>query len=209
MENKLKRYLLIALVLWSYVLILIVFFLTPSNNAFNFVIRLCGLFGFLSISITIIVVPFAAKLYKMFGKSFIKIHHSFALIGIVLITIHPIALLLFVLDPTIFLPNFSDWLTFWRLAGRPSLILIYIGVLSAVLRKKIPKYWKQFHMILYIAFIFGFVHGILIGTDLKNPLMIVIFIGLFVVVSYSFALKRYQIYRIKQKKRNQKLSGSN
>ncbi|HEY0089395.1 MAG TPA: hypothetical protein VGB37_11165, partial [Candidatus Lokiarchaeia archaeon] len=117
------------------------------------------------------------------------------------ITLHPIALLLLVLDPSIFLPVFSDWSTFWQLAGRPALILIYVGVLSAILRKKIQKHWKQFHMILYIAFIFGFVHGILIGTDLKNAVMLVIFLVIFVLVSYSFALKRYQIYQIKAKKK--------
>ncbi|HEY0087552.1 MAG TPA: hypothetical protein VGB37_01845 [Candidatus Lokiarchaeia archaeon] len=209
MENQLKRYLIIALVLSSYLLILTVFLLTPTNNAFNFVVRLCGLFGFLSISITIIVVPFAAKLYKIFGKSFIIIHHTFASLGLILITLHPIALLLLVLDPAIFIPVFSDWLTFWRLAGRPALILIYVGVLSAVLRKKISKYWKQIHMILYIAFIFGFVHGILIGTDLKKAFMLLIFLVLFVFVSYSFVLKRYQIYKIKAKKKKSKIIQGN
>ena len=59
----------------------------------------------------------------------------------------------------VFVPVFYPFYDFWLLAGRPALILIYIAVAAGILRKKIPKYWKQIHFLNYVALFFGLIHG--------------------------------------------------
>ena len=194
----------VGLILINLALILIVvilLFFTPIIDMFDFVIRFAALIGFTLMFLATVMTPFMAELYKIFGKPFIKLHHLYSILGLVLITVHPIFFAISVLDITIFVPVFYPWIDFWNLAGRPALILIYIAVIAAFLRKKIPNQWKWLHVLNYIALFFGYIHGVLIGTDFQNPAILIIFTLMIIISLSTFGYKRYQNY---QRKKNLK-----
>lgn len=183
-----------------YILILVFFLLTPFGDAFDFIIRFGALFGFTSMFVATMMTPFAVQLYKIFGKAFVKIHHIYSITGLVLITVHPVAFAIFRLDITVFLPDFSSWYGFWSLGGRLALILIYIAVLGALLRKITTKYWRFIHALNYIALFLAYVHGVLIGTDFQNLGILIIF-TIMIILSFSVLFyKRYLSYKRKRKK---------
>jgi DMSO/TMAO reductase YedYZ heme-binding membrane subunit len=171
----------------------------PSPDVFDSIIRLCALLGYVSMVTAAIMTPFAVQLYQLFKKNFIKMHHAFALSGLILITLHPVIFAITVLNILVFVPVIDDWVLFWELAGRPALILIYIGVIAGFLRNKVKKYWKMIHALLYIALFFGLVHGTLIGTSFQNILIIILYYTLFIMVILGFSYKRYQVYQRKKK----------
>lgn len=180
-----------------YILVFILFLLTPFSDAFNFIIRFGALFGFTSMFIATMMTPFVVQLYKIFGKPFIKIHHLYSIAGLILITLHPVAFAIWKLDITVFLPDFTSWYGFWSLGGRLALILIYIAVLGALLRKKITKNWRIIHVLNYVALFLAYVHGVLIGSDFQNIGILIIF-TIMIILSFGVLLfKRYLIYKRK------------
>lgn len=200
MPFKKEAILLIASTLSLYVLILVFFLLTPFSDGFNFIIRFGALFGFTSMFIATMMTPFAVQLYKIFGKPFIKIHHIYSITGLILITLHPVAFAIFRLDITVFLPDFNSWYGFWSLGGRLALILIYIAVIGAILRKKITKNWRIIHTLNYVALFLAYIHGVLIGSDFQN---IGILITFTIMITLSFGVlifKRYLTYKRKKQK---------
>jgi DMSO/TMAO reductase YedYZ heme-binding membrane subunit len=91
-------------------------------------------------------------------------------------------------------PRFDSWITFWRLAGRPAFIILYIALFAAFLRAKAPKYWRPFHALMYIMLLFGIVHANLIGDDFGNVGIMIIFNALFLASIAGFAIKRFRNY---------------
>jgi predicted ferric reductase len=161
--------------------------------------RLFGLYGFLFLGVATLITPFLREVKEAFGKPFLHIHHAFSVLGIVLITLHPVFNAIDRLSLVVFVPNFASWEVFWRLAGRPAFILIYIAFAAALLRLKAPKYWKFFHALMYVALLFGIVHANLIGDDFGIFGIMLIFDALFAASISSFAYKRYKNYQIKRK----------
>jgi predicted ferric reductase len=173
--------------------------LTAYSDPLYLAIRLCALYGFLALAIATTMTPFLKEITQAFGRSFVKIHHIFAMVGIICATLHPTFFAIFVADITVFIPRFDSWLIFWELAGRPALYLIYLAALAALLRSMIQKYWRYFHALMYLVLVFVIVHGNLIGTDFQNPILLVILNALFIITIGAFLLKRYQYYQRKQK----------
>ena len=85
------------------------------------------------------------------------------------------------MDTSVFIPQFWPISKFLVPAGRHSLILIYIAFAGILLRRFIPVHWRALHALIWVAVIPGIVHGNLIGTDLKNPAVFMIFNTLAVV----------------------------
>lgn len=184
-----------------YILVIIIFISIPYSNAFSSMISLFALLGYVSMSIAALMTPFAAELYKILGKPFIKTHHIFAISGLILITLHPVSLAIYTANPFVFLPKFDSWIVFWELAGRPALILIYIGATAGALRNIYKNSWKKFHNLLYVALFFGLIHGTLIGSSFRNIFVTVIFHLLFLSVMIAFIYKRRQNYKRRKKKK--------
>ncbi|MFW9877299.1 MAG: hypothetical protein ACFFG0_29765, partial [Candidatus Thorarchaeota archaeon] len=90
MPLKKEAILIIASTLSLYILILVFFLLTPFSDVFNFVIRFGAIFGFTSMFIATMMTPFVVQLYKIFGKPFVKVHHLYSIVGLILITLHPV-----------------------------------------------------------------------------------------------------------------------
>ncbi|MBN1358458.1 hypothetical protein JW988_06785 [Candidatus Bathyarchaeota archaeon] len=161
-------------------------------------VRFFGLYGFLFLSITVLVTPFLREVTQAFGKPFLKVHHIFAVIGLVLITLHPVFNAI-EFSLSVFVPNFASWMAFWRLAGRPAFILIYVAVFAASLRAKAPKYWRAFHALMYVVLLFGIVHANLIGNDFRSIGIALIFNALFIASLVGFVFKRYRSYKLKER----------
>lgn len=199
MPLKKKAIIIITATVSLYILVLVFFFLTPFTDGFNFVIRFGALFGFTSMFIATMMTPFVVQLYKIFGKSFVKMHHIYSIAGLILITLHPVAFAIFRLDITVFLPDFSSWYGFWSLGGRLALLLIYIAVIGALLRKKFMKNWRYIHALNYVALFLAYVHGILIGSDFQNLGILIIF-TIMIILSFSVLIfKRYLSFKRKKK----------
>jgi predicted ferric reductase len=157
-------------------------------------LRFFGLYGYLFLSVATLTTPFLREVTQAFGKPFLKVHHSFSILGIVFITLHPVFNAIERLSLSVFVPRFDSWERFWMFAGRPAFIILYIALVAALLRAKAPKYWRAFHALMYVVLLFGIVHANLIGDDFQNLGILIIFNALFLASLASFALKRYRNY---------------
>lgn len=129
--------------------------------------RLLALVGFISVFFQFVL---SAKikwiernigLDKLFG-----IHKTSGLIGLTFILIHPIPLTL-----TDLLAGRIPSITLPKLVGASSLLIFVIGASSAVLYSKLRlKYetWKAIHTANYVALPLGFVHSLVLGSDLSR-----------------------------------------
>mgnify|MGYP000134032735 CR=1 FL=1 len=114
-------------------------------------VRFFGLYGYLFLSVATLITPFLREVTQAFGRPFLKVHHSFAIVGLILVTLHPVFNAIERLSLSVFVPRFDSWNLFWLFAGRPAFILIYIAVFAAFLRVKSAKYWRTFHALMYVA----------------------------------------------------------
>lgn len=162
-------------------------------------VRLFALYGYLFLSIAVLTTPFLKEIILAFGKPFLKIHHSFSIIGIVLITLHPVFNAVQQISFSVFIPRFESWLAFWTYGGRLAFIILYIAIAAAFLRKKIPKQWRPFHALTYIVLLFAIVHAFLIGKDFQNVWITIVFSSLFAASIAGFVLKRYKNYSMKKR----------
>ncbi len=199
MEEKKNKpsflgYVFIILVVALFTAVTMIMLFIPPLGLYLFTVRLLGIWGYLFMAIAAIMTPYLKQVTKNLGKPFLKVHHIFAYAGIALIVAHPLLQAIYRADYSIFLPDFSSWLIFWGLAGRPALILLFIALIGVLLRKKI-RFWRILHVLMYIMLLMGLVHGILIGTDFANRAILVLFYILFACVTFSFILKRIQKYR--------------
>ena len=184
-----------------YVLVTVLALFTFYYDPLNFVIRLCALYGFISLAIATAMTPFLKEITQAFGRPFLRIHHLFAIFGLIFATLHPVLFAIEQMNLTVFIPRFDSWLIFWELAGRPALYILYIAVAAGLLRMMIPRYWRYFHWLMYIVLTFVIVHGNLIGTDFQNLGILIIMNVLYVIAIAAFFLKRYQTY-LRAKKRS-------
>lgn len=164
---------------------------SPSPTLLASGTRFAGLAGFVLLAVAAIMTPYSRKVYENFGTSFVRFHHLFAISGLILITLHPLFLAIRLSNAAVFLPRFVPFYDFLAIAGRPSLILIYIALAGILLRRFIPAYWRAIHALIWIALILGIVHGNLIGTDMKNPVIFVLFNGLTVIAIGAFIVKHW------------------
>jgi len=170
-----------------------------EGEVFHVFTRLLGLYGFMFLSVTTLTTPFLREVTQAFGKPFLKIHHAFSILGIVLITSHPVSNAIDRLSLGVFLPNFSSWEVFWMLAGRPAFFLLYIAVATSLLRVKASRYWRLFHAFMYVVLFFGIVHANLVGEDFEDLGIKLIFDTLFIASLAGFAYKRYMHFQAKRK----------
>ena len=197
---------------------IIILFLLNSGSGFGIPIRLFALLGLTSMFVASMITPFQKELYKIFKVPFLKIHHYLTIFGLTVITLHPVLSAIETaiattarIGASVFLPDFGSSYGFWSLAGRPALIIIYIAVTGALIRKGFKKGWRWMHALNYIALLFGVVHGIMSGSDFYNfqiPvsanttgfIMTIMFLIMITMTIATFTLKRIQLYKLKQKR---------
>jgi predicted ferric reductase len=185
-----KGYLFLGIIVLLLFISVAVIVTNPSPSPLTSGIRFAGLAGVVLLAVAAIMTPWSREIYRNFGTSFIPFHHIFAISGLILITLHPVFLAIRLMNASVFLPRFWPFDDFLTFAGRPSLILIYIAVAAILLRRNIPGYWRVFHAIIWIALILGIIHGDLIGTDMENPVIFILFNSLAVIAVGAFIVKR-------------------
>jgi predicted ferric reductase len=201
MAMVLKRELAFFAVIISFALAISLIALEmDTTNAMDASIRLLALNGYIALSVAAILTPFIKEVTLFFKKSFIKVHHYFAAAGLLMITLHPIAVAILFVNPSILLPNFESLSNFFFYGGSIALIAIYTAFGAVLLRRKVVAYWRYFHALMYVALFFGVVHANLWGRDFENGFIVVIYDGLFAAALAAFVLKRWQFYQIKQRR---------
>jgi DMSO/TMAO reductase YedYZ heme-binding membrane subunit len=160
-------------------------------------VGLLALYGYLFVALTTLTNPFLKELVQAFGKPFLKIHHSFAVLGVVFITLHPISYAI-QSSFSVFIPNFESWNLFWTFAGIPAFYVFYVAFLAALLRRKALRHWKPFHTLMYVVLFFGIIHANLLGSNFQNMAIAAIYDTLFAASMAGLALKRYQNYQIRK-----------
>lgn len=192
-QNRAFWYLLF---LFLYFIPLFIALRSRFEGAWHFLGRITALTGLTSLFIAILLSLLVKETKKIFGVYYLKIHHIFSLLGLSLITLHPVFLAIDFKNAGIFIPTFSSWYDFFKNAGRPALYLIFVAVLAALLRKRLAKYWKYLHSLIYPAFLLGATHSILNGRDLKIPILSILFMAEIITVIAIFCYKRYQSRKI-------------
>ena len=191
--NAMLRTLVYAVILLLYLIPVLVVFLHGFDDFFEFFRRIAGLIGIISLFFAIILSSLVKQSKVIFGATYLKVHHLFSITGLILVTLHPIIMAIDFGTSRIFIPNFSSWNAFLANAARPALYLIYIATIAVILRKNIKKYWRFFHSLLYPAFIFGAIHGMRQGSDLRNISLYTLFVIMITAVIVNFIYKRYQL----------------
>ena len=191
MENKF--YVMVGATAIVFIILGVIAYTIEYTTLSGFLIRVFTLWGYTSLSIATISTPFVPQIRKRLGVVFLKLHHTYAAFGLAFISLHPVAAAIRSSSLLVFLPSFESWIVFWSLAGRPALIIIYVATLGFYLRRRIRHHWRQVHALMYVALLFGVVHGNLIGTDFNNVIIWTFFNLLFLASAASFVYKRFQI----------------
>lgn len=180
---------------------LILYFLFHQRDTAAWMtVRVAGLLGYFFLFLAILSSEYLTKMRKMFGRSYINVHHHLARVGMVLVLMHPV-IVAAQSDLSAFLPVLYPLMDFLSLGGRTAFYIIIIAVLAGVYRKKIPNHWRNIHALNYIAFLLVFTHAWLIGTDLQNLVMQFIWAVMALIVIAVFVHK-HLIGARPQKSRN-------
>ncbi|MFH0966165.1 MAG: hypothetical protein V1862_00570 [Methanobacteriota archaeon] len=196
MSLLLRRSLFFILLLSPYILVFGIIMNTHLNDVLTTGLRFCGLFGFLSLSLGAIMNLLKKEIRTIFGQPFIHVHHIFVLTGLVLITVHPVLFALSIGDFSAFIPDTSSILSFLTNGGRVAIILIYIGFLAAVFQSAFRGRWVQIHRIMYLALILGVIHANLLGQDLSDPIIRILYNALAGAVIVTGILKMRHRHRL-------------
>jgi methionine sulfoxide reductase heme-binding subunit len=187
------RTLFYIVIFFLYLIPLITVFSYGFDDFFELFRRITGLMGIISLFVAIILSSLVKQSKQIFGVAYLKVHHFFSIMGLVLITLHPIIMAIDFGTTGIFIPNFSSWNAFLTNGGRLAIYLIYIATLSAILRRNIAKYWRYFHALLYPAFLLGAIHAMFQGSDLRSISLYTLFVIMIALVIVNFICKRYQL----------------
>jgi hypothetical protein len=177
-----------------FVTIIAVFESTSYTNPLGLVIRLSALYGYLMTAIAVFMTSHLSWVAHTFGRPFIHIHHTFAILGIALVTLHPISFALFVMSAMVFIPSFQSWIDFWASGGRVAFIFLYFGVLGGLLRSRWRR-WRYLHALMYVVLLFAIIHANLIGTDFANSGILWFYNLVFAAVVVTFMLNLRRKWR--------------
>lgn len=167
---------------------------SPFTSPLGLFVRLFALYGYLALSIATAMTPFLREVSQVFGRPFMKVHHTFAALGIAFSTAHPVAYAVQTMNIAVFLPSLESWTVFWALAGRPALLIMYVAVAGVFLRRRVQRYWRPVHALMYVVLFFGIVHASLLGTDFQSTAVKAVYSVLFAASMTAFVLKRLQKY---------------
>lgn len=166
--------------------------LQPFGSPLNWFIRGMALLGYLTVFLAILSSAYMKQIYRILGRPFVKAHHILSVTGLILLTLHPIAVTVQNASPTVFLPRFGSWGDFLRWGGAPAWYLIGAASLATVLRKTIGKRWRLIHILNYIAFALATIHATQIGSDFQRLGTKVLAVILVSIVVITFVQKRLQ-----------------
>ncbi len=182
------RLIYIVLTLWTGFLFYVLF--RNPAPALSMAVRATALFSYTAVFLAILSTEYLREMRKLFGKSFLTVHHILAVAGLILMSLHAVLFALLAQDVRVFLPRFDSLRVFLALGGRPSLYLFVLATLAAVVRGRIRNIWRVIHWLNYLAFALAFAHSWLLGTDVSNPLLRPVWAVLSGIILAVFIRKR-------------------
>lgn len=146
-------------------------------------VRAAALLGYQAVFLAIVSSAYVRQLVRAFGRPFIKVHHIVSVTGLVLVTLHPVAVAVRASSLGVFVPRFESLRLFLQFGGSLAWYLLVVAALTAALRKPIGRFWRTIHVLNYVAFLLGTVHGIMMGTDLQYgvPRVVAVCMGVAIV----------------------------
>lgn len=177
-----KNYRLYSAILLIAIAIIVAFqLLQPKVALANQAIRITALVGYVCVFGAILISAYPRQTARWFGHSF-KAHHLFSITGLILVTLHPLAVAWQTRSLSVFIPAVDSLRRFLALGGRPSWYLLGLATLAAILRGAIGKNWRWLHALNYPAFWLATAHGLLIGSSVQNWPMRVVFSAMALIV---------------------------
>jgi DMSO/TMAO reductase YedYZ heme-binding membrane subunit len=166
--------------------------LRPIGSLLNRSIRAVALLGYLTVFVTIVSAPYMRQVYRLFGRSFVKVHHILSVSGLILLTVHPIGAAIQYASLAVWVPRFGSLAAFFQWGGAPAWYLLGLGALAAVLRKPIGQNWRLVHMLNYVAFMLASIHALQLGAEFQWPGAVVLVVVLILAATAAFIQKRLQ-----------------
>lgn len=181
-----------------------------SNAAF--LVRLLGILAFFFAGLTLIVGIFRHELIKKFSrKEVIKYHSVLGFFSVFFMALH----IFFVfMDKNgwatsislrqVFLPDFSGIVATNVSLGLFGMYFFLITILSGIFFMKISKKfgyktWILMHRGSFIFYLFIFFHALRIGTDFRNPYIIIFFMQVFLIIILYILYRVSQVKKIEEK----------
>jgi DMSO/TMAO reductase YedYZ heme-binding membrane subunit len=166
-----------------------------QDTLLKWIIRDLALLGYIAIFLAIVSSHYKRQVMRLFGRSFLNVHHVLSVIGGVFLTLHPLGVAWDAMALSVLLPVFLPVLDMLKYGGRIAWYVFAVGALTALWRKSIGKRWRTIHGFNYLAFAFGTIHANLVGTDFQSLPARVISIVMFVVVAILFVRERIEARR--------------
>jgi len=187
-SGQLRTAIYAVLLLWVAFIVYLIY-RTPSPAPWM-LLRAAALLGYSTLFLSILSSEYVREMRKLFGRPFMRVHHTLAVVGLVLMAVHPLAYAVISRSLSVFLPTVSTLRAFLTFAGRPALYLIWIAVLAAVARRRIKDVWKFIHWLNYLAFTLVFVHSRLLGEDMAAGPLRLISVAMVIIVLGVLVHKR-------------------
>lgn len=185
------------------VLVAVSIALQPFGTALDWMIRATAMLGYSAVFVTAVTSAYMRELFQLLGRPFIRVHHVYSVTGLILITLHPLAVALRSSSLLVFLPDFSSFYQFFSLGGRPAWYLIGAASLAALYRAAIGQRWRLIHYLNYVAFFLATVHAILIGTDFVSLVTKGITVLMALAVGWVLVRKRIQRRQVRRRSKSQ------
>lgn len=174
------------------VVVTVLLLIQPPASPGYLVIRAASLLGYQAMFLAILSSAYLRQMLRWFGRPFLKVHHLISLVGLALVTLHPIAVALEMATARYMLPQFQSLTTFLQYGGAPALYLFLLAALVAAYRKTLGSRWRLLHMLTYLAFTFATVHAFLIGDDFSSPVVRVVSWTILAMVIFVAVERRLQ-----------------
>jgi hypothetical protein len=196
-----KTWLLVVIGIAALILVGGLIALGSTVTPLTWFIRTCAVLGYLCVFVAALSSIYMRELVRWFGRSFVKTHHVVTVTGLVLITLHPLAVAWNFGSASVLLPQGGSWMDFLRWGGRWAWYLIGIASLVALFRTRLRNQWRYVHWLNYLAFFLATAHAVLLGSDFQSTAMRVIPIVLALALVAVFVQKRLQRSRIGKRKK--------
>jgi methionine sulfoxide reductase heme-binding subunit len=153
-------------------------------------IRGAALLAYQLVFLSIVSSAYLRQMLRWFGHPFIRVHHILSVTGLVLVALHPIGVAWDNQSLNVFVPVIGSWVSFFSTGGRVAWVLLALGVLAALLRKRIGQSWRVIHYLNYAAFWLVSAHALLLGTNTQRLVVRIVVVAMCVAIAAVFIQKR-------------------
>lgn len=193
-----KKNLFVSLYFIGILLLGVVHFSADPDFTFSHLaIHIPAIVGVMSIFFAILVPLLKKRFSDVKPRALVSLHHVFSYTGWTSILLHMIFLFVKIKKYTLYIPAFTDWATILSKSGPIAVILIIIGALALLFRKK----WRTFqtiHAFNIIAFSWICVHGIFKDQALqKNIPYVVLLVTMNVIILFLLILNTTRVRNFK------------